>query len=328
MSAALFYGINVPFSKILLKNINPVFMAALLYLGAGLGMGIIYAFHDEAANNKLTRKDLPYIIGMILLDSLAPIFLMAGIKLGTSSGAALIGNFEIAATALFALLFFHEKISIILSLAICFITISGLILSYDGSGTQIFSKGALLVIAATLCWGLENNCTKNISDKDTYQIVTIKGIFSGLCSLITAFVIREKAPEFIYIIPALLLGFVSYGLSIFTYIKAQNIIGAAKTSAYYAAGPFMGAIFSFVILNESLSASYLTAFIIMSAGTLLVIYDILRQNHSHEHKHILTHFHGGSLHTHTITHTHSHNHYINLSRHGHKHTTQELENEL
>ncbi len=97
------------------------------------------------------------------------------------------------------MLFFHEKISLALYLAKGFITISGLILSYDGSESQIFSKGALLVICATLCWGLENNCTKNISDKDTYQIVTIKGIFSGLCSLITAFIIQEKAPDFIYI---------------------------------------------------------------------------------------------------------------------------------
>ncbi len=74
LSAVLFYGVSVPFSKILLENINPVFMAALLYLGAGLGIGIIYAFHDKEANNKLALKDLSYVIGMILLDSIAPIF--------------------------------------------------------------------------------------------------------------------------------------------------------------------------------------------------------------------------------------------------------------
>ena len=314
---------NAPFSKLLLEKINPVFMAALLYLGAGLGIGIIYVFHDRSGQEKLTRQDLPYVIGMILLDSIAPILLMAGIKLGTSSGAALIGNFEIAATAIFALLLFHEKISGVLCVAICFITISGLILSYDGGG--IIFKGSLLVACATLCWGLENNCTRSIADKDTYQIVAIKGIFSGLCSLVTAIFMNESAPELIYIFPALLLGFISYGLSIFTYIRAQETLGAAKTSAYYAAGPFMGAIFSFVLLNESLSAGYITAFFIMLCGTLLVIYDTLKPIHTHEHTHTFTHYHGGRLHTHTITHTHGHRHYSNkVSMHDHNHLISSL----
>ncbi len=328
LTAAVLYALNVPLSKLLLKNIEPVFMAAILYFGAGIGIGIIYIFHSCDEYKKLSQKDLPYVIGMVLLDSLAPILLMAGIKISASSGAALIGNFEIVATALFAMLFFHEKITILLWLAIGLITLSGLIISYDGSGLEIFSYGFLLVLAATMCWGLENNCTRNISDKNTYQIVTVKGIFSGLCSLITAFVIQEKAPDLIYILPALLLGFVSYGLSIFTYVRAQETLGAAKTSAYYATAPFISAVFSFLILGEPVSASYIAAFFIMAAGTALAVCDTLGQSHTHKHSHSFYHIHGGSLHTHTIMHAHSHSHYINFNRHFHKHAIQELENDL
>jgi len=53
---------------------------------------------------------------------------------------------------------------------------------------------------ATACWGLENNCTRSISAKSTYQIVTIKGFGSGTGSLIVAIVLGEKLPELRYIL--------------------------------------------------------------------------------------------------------------------------------
>ena len=37
--AAVFYAINVPISKVLLQHVGPTTMAALLYLGAGIGIG-------------------------------------------------------------------------------------------------------------------------------------------------------------------------------------------------------------------------------------------------------------------------------------------------
>ena len=36
--AAVFYAINVPVSKVLLNCVGPTTMAALLYLGAGIGV--------------------------------------------------------------------------------------------------------------------------------------------------------------------------------------------------------------------------------------------------------------------------------------------------
>ena len=95
--AAVFYAINTPFSKILLHDVPATFMAAFLYMGAGFGVGIMYLFHIRKENKteRLTKKDLPYTIGMIVLDILAPIFLMLGISIGAASNASLLGNFEI-----------------------------------------------------------------------------------------------------------------------------------------------------------------------------------------------------------------------------------------
>ena len=82
-----------------------------------------------------------------------------------------------------------------------------------------------------------------LSSKSSVQITTIKGIFSGLGSLIVALIVGESFPRFNWICAVLILGFVAYGLSINFYIKAQKDLGAAKTSAYYSIAPFLGVIF-------------------------------------------------------------------------------------
>ena len=277
LCAAVFYAINVPCSKLLLGNIAPTVMAALLYLGAGTGVGVMYIFHrsKDRCEEKLSRSDLPYVIGMVLLDIIAPILLMLGVNMGTASSASLLGSFETAATAVIALALFGEKVSKKLWTAIGLITLSSVILSL-GRGDLTFSPGSLLILGATICWGLENNCTRSISGKSTYQIVIIKGVGSGTGSLVTAYIIGERLPGMKYIPPALALGFVAYGLSIFTYIRAQKTLGAAKTGAYYAAAPFIGAFLSFALLREPMTASYFAALIVMVSGVTLAAADTLR----------------------------------------------------
>lgn len=273
--AAAFYAINTPLSKLLLNNVPATFMAAFLYLGAGVGVGIMYLFHwhNEDRAERLTKKDLPYTIGMIVLDILAPIFFMLGIKYGTAANASLLGNFEIVATTLIACLAFKEAVSKRLWAAIGMITLSSILLSFEGAGSFRFSYGSVLVLLAIACWGLENNCTRSISDKSTYEIVVLKGVFSGGGAFVIALISGEKLPEIRYILPAMLLGFVAYGMSIFLYIRAQRDLGAAKTSAYYAVAPFVGAFLSFVILGEKLTIVYFAALIIMIAGTVFVVKD-------------------------------------------------------
>jgi predicted RND superfamily exporter protein len=124
---------------------------------------------------------------------------------------------------------------------------------------------------------------------------------------------------------ALLLGFVAYGLSIFTYIRAQKYLGAAKTSAFYAFAPFIGVLFSVVLLNEKITLQYVVALLVMIAGTIFVVYDTLVRSHSHMHQHIFTHTHGGITHTHVVTHSHLHNHVFSDAKHGHSHDIKDLE---
>ena len=320
--AAGLYAINIPLSKLLLNEIQPTMMASYLYLGAGIGVGIVYLLtknKSEDVSEKITKKDMPNVLGMILLDILAPIFLMFGLLDSASSNASLLNNFEIVCTSLIALFVFKEAVSKRMWLAISLITASSFVLSFEDIASFKFSWGALLVLLATLCWGLENNCTRNLSDKNTYHVVFLKGIFSGLSSLIVAVCLGERFANLLYFILAMLLGFVAYGLSIFFYIRAQGMIGASKTSAYYAIAPFIGSFLSFVIFEERPTLAYFGGLAIMIFGTAIVVTDTLTQTHSHTHKHLITHTHDGSTHSHTVEHEHEHSHYLSYEKHKHHH---------
>lgn len=325
--AAVFYAINVPISKVLLQHVGPTTMAALLYLGAGIGIGMMSLFNkkDREKAESLAKAELPYIVGMIVLDIAAPIFLMLGISYGSSANASLLGNFEIVATTVIALILFKEAVTKRLWVAIGLITLSSILLSFEGTDSFHFSYGSLLVIMATVCWGLENNCTRELSSKSTYQIVMLKGLCSGLGALVISLIKKESFPGFGYIAIALALGFVAYGLSIFMYVRAQNVLGAAKTSAYYAVNPLIGALLAFVFLSESLSWMYVIALIVMVIGSALVVVDTFIRQHDHEHQHTFTHSHGGSTHTHTVRHSHVHKHYLTEEKHRHRHSIEELE---
>ncbi len=268
--AAALYGISTPASKLLLEDVAPTMMAALLYLGAGIGMLLVGLIRKGEGmgqvEQKLTRKDLPYTLGMIALDIAAPICLMVGLTTTSPANASLLNNFEIVATSIIALSIFKEKISKRLWLAIGLITLSSLILSFEGASSLRFSVGSLFVLLACVCWGFENNCTRMISQRDPLEIVVIKGFGSGLGSLIIALVVGERIPALHLTFMALLLGFVAYGLSIFFYVYAQRKLGAAKTSAYYAVAPFIGVALSLLILWELPSPSFWVALLIMGVG--------------------------------------------------------------
>lgn len=321
--AAALYAINIPLSKVLLQYVEPVFMASFLYFGAGIGIGIMFLISrkkEVQKDNHISRNELPFVLGMIILDIVAPICLMFGLRYATSSNASLLNNFEIVATSIIALVLFKEVISKKLWIAISFITLSSVILSFQDISSLQFSFGSLFVLGACVCWGLENNCTRMLANKSTFQIVILKGIFSGLGSCIVALILGESIPQLRYIVATLILGFVAYGLSIFLYIKAQKDLGAAKTSAYYAIAPFLGVLFSVVLLRESIGITYIIALILMVIGTIFIIKDTIAIQHIHDHMHTHTHshFHDGVEHTHEHTYYHSHNH-IHEDTNGEKH---------
>lgn len=275
--AAALYALNSPLSKLLLDFMPPTLMAGFLYLGAGLGMGVIALFRmarkTKGAEARLTKKELPYTLAMILLDIAAPICLLIGLRATTAANASLLNNFEIVATSIIALMVFKERISPRLWGGILCVTLSCALLSFeDLSGLQ-FSFGSLFILLACVCWGFENNCTRKISSKDPMQIVLLKGIFSGLGSVIIGFCTGERITVLWSIFAVLCVGFIAYGLSIFFYVYAQRLLGAARTSAYYAVAPFIGTLLSLLIFRQWPPYTYFIALALMVIGAWLCAND-------------------------------------------------------
>lgn len=222
---------------------------------------------------KLTGKELPYIVTMILLDIAAPVCLLIGLKSTSAANASLLNNFEIVATAIVALAVFKEKISLRLWLGILFVTLSCAMLSFEDITSLQFSYGSLFILIACVCWGFENNCTRKISSKDPLQIVLLKGIFSGSGFVAIGLIAGERITVLWSVFAVLGVGFVAYGLSIFFYVHAQRLLGAARTSAYYAVAPFIETLLSLAIFREIPHYTYFIGLGLMAVGAWLSAQD-------------------------------------------------------
>ena len=275
--AAALYALTSPLSKLLLDYLPPTLMAGFLYLGAGIGMGIIALIRRASKKQQtelaLTKSELPYTVAMVALDIAAPIFLLMGLEATSAANASLLNNFEIVATAVIALMIFKERISPRLWAGIVFVVLSCALLSFEDISSLRFSYGSLFILLACVCWGFENNCTRKLSSKDPMQIVVIKGLGSGIGSLIIGFALGEKISEIWSIFAVIAVGFVAYGLSIFFYVYAQRNLGAARTSAYYAIAPFIGALLSLIIFAEIPKYTYIIALCLMVVGAWLCASD-------------------------------------------------------
>ena len=135
------------------------------------------------------------------------------------------------------------------------------------------SEGSLLILGACVCWGIENNCTRRLSDKDPLMIVLLKGIFSGTGSVVIGLILGQRVSSFVAVPATLAVGFVAYGLSIFFYVYAQRMLGAARTGAYYAVAPFIGTALSLAIFRDPPPATYPVALALMAVGGFLAATD-------------------------------------------------------
>lgn len=319
--AAALYAVNIPLSKLLEESgaITPAMLAGFLYCGAGVGMSAVFCFKKFSGLGReeklLCRKDMPYTVAMVALDIAAPVLLMFGIANTSSANVSLLNNFEIVATSVIAFAVFREKISRRMWAAIVLVVAASVILGFESADSFKFGRGSVYVMLACLCWGVENNCTRKISDKSPQEIVMIKGLFSGAGGVAVAFIAGEKPPEFLYILVVMLLGFVAYGPSISFYITAQKSIGAAKTSAFYSVAPFLGVGFSFVIVGERPKPQFYLALAVMLISTVIMVRDTLGGKtgsraycHTHIHRHVGT------------VHSHEHRHIVSAPLHIHFHS--------
>jgi drug/metabolite transporter (DMT)-like permease len=340
LSAALF-GASTPLAKMMLGNVDPWMLAGLLYLGAGIGLAVVYlsraALHVPAIEAPLRRADVPWLAAVIAAGGiLGPLFLMFGLARTAAAGASLLLNLEGLATMGIAWLVFRENVDRRLLLGAFAILAGAALLSWEGGAS--LSWGAVLIVAACVSWGIDNNLTRKLSSADPVQIAMLKGLVAGTVNLGLALAQGAALPGADTVLAAAVVGFFGYGVSLALFVLGLRFLGTARTGAYFSLAPFIGAVLSVTLLDEPLTARLVIAGGLMGVGLWLH----LTERHEHEHTHETTehehrhthdahhqHTHApdtppGEPHTHWHRHrplVHRHPHYPDLHhRHGHGHT--------
>lgn len=304
--AGIFFGLATPFSKVLLSSTGPFIMAGLLYAGAALACVPYVAVHFsmETASLKHSGK-IKYLAGIAFFGGvLGPLLLMCGLKISCSSSVSVWLNLELAATALLGRFFFKENFDFRTASGILLTLAAGVIISFQEDTVSVY--GALFTAAACLCWGLDNHLTA-IADAASPQTITfIKGISAGIFNLTAGILMADRLPSAGTVIPALVIGVFSYGISSVLYVISAQKIGASRSQILFATAPFWGILCAFIWPGETPHAKIFAAMGILAAG----IFCIHRPKHSHFHRHS------------AVTHTHVHSH--DDGHHSHTHTEGEL----
>lgn len=316
--AAVLFGITTPFAKSLLveTQIQPLLLAGLFYLGSSIGLGVYLLatrLFGQANNGEasLQRADFVWLGAAILFGGIiAPALLMLGLSTTSASSASLFLNLEGVFTTLIAWFVFHENCDKRIFLGMVAVVSGGIVLSgaeLDSSAASSNYSGLLLIAGACLGWAVDNNLTRKVSNANPVQITCIKGLFAGLVNVSLAIKFTTAAltaPGPIYIGAALLVGFLGYGVSLVLFVLALRHLGTARTGAYFALAPFVGALIAIVLVNEPITPSFMVASALMALGLWLH----LSESHSHYHVHEAT----------THAHNHSHDEHHN---HAHLHTS-------
>ena len=314
LAAAALFGASAPLAKVLVAEIEPMTLAAFLYLGSGIGAAAIIAVRRlrvrsgaMAGEAPLVVRDLPWLLGAVVAGGVAaPIVLLFGLRITPAATASLLLSFEIVATTLVAALVFREPTGPRVWAAVALVTLGSALLSLRVDGARGLPMGAMGVLAACLLWGIDNNFTRKISGKDPIAIVAIKGLGAGLCSLSLAIGLGAAVPTARVAVEAMALGFASFGLSIVLFIGALRDLGAARTGALFGTAPFLGALLSFILFLESPDLRFVASVPLILGGSLL----LLREAHSHGHDH-------GEL-------VHEHRHSHDDGHHDHDHEAAEI----
>jgi drug/metabolite transporter (DMT)-like permease len=318
LGAALLFGSGTPLSKKLLASVDPWLLAGLLYLGSGLGLSLYRALRRQAPVAKLSRAEWPWFAGAIAAGGiLAPVLLMFGLRAIPASNAALLLNSEAVFTALLAWFAFRENFDRRIAAGMAAILVGAAELSWPQEVRLASLWPALAILGACFAWGVDNNLTRKVSLADATWIAAVKGLIAGSVNLTLAFTVARGSlpwPPLPSVVGALLVGSLTYGVSLSLFVLALRHLGTARTAAYFSIAPFFGALLALILLGEPLTTSLLIAGALMAVGVWLH----LTERHVHEHHHeALEHEHE---HVHDAHHQHSHAEPVSPdTKHTHRH---------
>ncbi len=317
LSAAALFGASAPLAKLLLEQVPPLTLSALLYLGAGGAVSLALALR-RTRPQPLGRDDWRLVLAIALLGgALAPLLMLTGMRQVAGVSGSLMLNLEAPLTILLATTLFGEHITRRAALGAGFVVLGAVAVQWVGGQFELEWRGALLIASACALWAVDNNLSQRLSKHAPLVVVRAKALAAGTTTLAVSVVSGESLPLPASLFAGLAIGAMSYGLSLVLDMQALRLLGAARQAAVFATAPFFGAALSLPILDEPLRSGQLIGAIFMATGIAL----LARDRHSHFHTHPeLEHDH---LHEHDEHHRHDHAEVL-AGPHSHPHRHTEL----
>jgi drug/metabolite transporter (DMT)-like permease len=303
LAAALLFGAGTPLAKLLLAQATPWLLAALLYLGSGVGLALLRRLRRAPAVS-LAHGDFKWLAGAVLAGGMVgPVLLMLGLAAMPAAPASLLLNAEAVFTALLAWFVFKENVDRRIALGMLAIVAGGVLLAWPGQLDWPGWTPSLCVIGACVAWAIDNNLTRKVALADAAWIAMIKGLAAGTTNLVLALALGAQWPAWTIVLAASAVGFASYGASLALFVVGLRELGTARTGAYFSVAPFFGAVLAIVLLGEP------ATWPLIAAGGLMAIGVALHLSERHEHRHAHR----------PMEHTHEHLHSADDPHHEHAH---------
>ena len=325
LASALLFGAGTPIAKLLLGTTSPWLLAGLLYLGSGLGLSL-WQLARRTPQPQLEHAEWGYLAGAVGFGGIAgPVLLMIGLSSLPASGASLLLNAEAVLTAVIAWVVFREPFDRRIGLGMLAIVAGAIVLTVQGGVSLGSPWPSLAIIAACLCWAIDNNLTRKVSLHDATWLSAIKGAVAGPVNLLLALALGATLPAWTKVAAAMGVGLAAYGISLVLFIVAMRHVGTARAGAYYSVAPFFGALLA-VVMGEPVTWPLLVAAVLMAVGVWLHVTERHEHSHTHEaiiHEHWHTHDDGHHDHEHVpqvpsgIRHSHPHTHQAVTHTHAH-----------
>ncbi len=306
VGAAALFGVSAPLSKLLLTRTGPLTLAALLYLGAGLGLSLLALLARLRSGGgrseaPLRPSDLPLLAGAVMTGGiLGPFLLMFGLQRVSAVSGSLLLNLETPLTILLAVVLAREHLGLRQAGSALLILLGAGIVGQRPGDLRAEWLGVAAIAGASLSWAIDTNLSQRLALRDPVAFSRLKGFAGGTCMMAAALGRGETLPGAGVVVPALLLGWMSYGLSAVLFVLGLRAVGSSRMAAYFATAPFLGALVAIPVLGERLHRSDLLAMTVMAIGVALLLREV--HDHLHEHKEV-DHDHA---HVHDDHHRHEH----------------------
>jgi drug/metabolite transporter (DMT)-like permease len=284
--AAALFGASTPLAKLLLGRVDPWMLAGVLYLGSGIGLGVLGIVTApvglRGVEPRVRGRGWFWLGGAIFSGGVvAPVLLMMGLARNSASTAALLLNLEGVFTALLAWFVFREHLDLRIAAGMTSIVAGGVVLAAGGHPMTGGLAGPTAIAAACLAWAIDNNLTRKVSATDPVAIAMLKGAVAGATNVAIARWLGSPWPAPGTLAAAGLVGFLGYGVSLVLFVVALRGIGVARTAAYFSLAPFFGGAIAVVVLREAVTLPLVAAGALMAVGIWLH----LTERHEHEHEH-------------------------------------------